>query len=148
MVEPIRVDANVWECPVCGFRAMSRKVVENHMRNEHKIEPKAESKANSGVRKMNNNSGGFRKNHKNQRPKDKKKKKDRREIMNELHHDYVFELLHNKKAVVYVRWGGEVKEFRGMIHARDPYSILIDTDEGRWIISKGQIIAYKFIETT
>jgi small nuclear ribonucleoprotein (snRNP)-like protein len=65
--------------------------------------------------------------------------------MNELHHDYVFELLHNKKAIVYVKWGNEVKEYKGTIHARDPYSVLLDTDDGRWIISKGQIIAYKLL---
>jgi uncharacterized Zn-finger protein len=66
-MEPKKIDANVWECPICGFRAMSRKVIEDHMRRQHKIDPTPKQvqnntnpmkKGNKG--KVNNKGNGKR----------------------------------------------------------------------------------------
>ena len=45
MVEP-KFEDGVWVCPVCGFKAMSKKVVEQHIQKEHSSE--AQSKKESG----------------------------------------------------------------------------------------------------
>jgi len=154
-VEAVRLDTGIWKCPICGFTAMSKKVVENHMRTAHNVEPaKSEIGKNEGSkgqmpRNPNPKYGGRKNGNPRQKGPNGKKKpvKTRNDVMKELYHDYTFELLHNKKAIVYVQWGNEVREFRGLVHARDPYTVLLDTDEGeRWIILKGQIIAYKIIK--
>ena len=48
MVEP-KFENGVWVCPVCGFKAMSKKVVEQHIQREHPSE--AQSKKESGGEK-------------------------------------------------------------------------------------------------
>jgi len=45
MVEP-KFEDGVWKCPVCGFKAMSKKVVEMHIQKEHPSE--ASKKGGSG----------------------------------------------------------------------------------------------------
>ena len=43
-IEPIN-EGGVWKCPICGFTAMSKRVVQSHIERTHKEVKKEERKA-------------------------------------------------------------------------------------------------------
>ena len=151
MTEP-KFENGIWFCPICNFKAMSKKVVEMHIQREHGGEASSQpSKSNQVDAKKP--SPHEQKPPKNEKPHSgkekgeqakKRHKKTARDWQRELYHNYVFELLHNKKAEIELKDG---RILRGKIHARDPYAILIDLDDGgRLIINKGHIAVYKPLE--
>ena len=156
MVEP-KYDSKlgVWKCPLCGWTAMSKKVVEAHIQREH---PEAVSSQKSGQNKdkatpiengkKRQNSNG---NNKKRRWKRFKigditiKMLDRDEIEVKDQRGWVFFLtanyvaaLHKQRARVKLITG---EEFAGILKARDPYFVGLVMKDGRKIyINKAHIV--------
>jgi len=156
MVEPrFNAKLGVWECPICGFKAMSKGVVAEHITREHK---------GATERKEGNQRRENRKEDKNK--KNNKKKITRHsfklskteivlfdygelEIRNQqswqmfLNRNYVA-TIHKKKVRVKLITGDE---FEGLIRTRDPFFVSLKTADGRrMLIHKGAIAFIELLD--
>ena len=172
MVEP-KLEDGVWKCPICGFKAMSKKVVEMHIQKEHPSE--AQSKKESGgekpqaKKKESGEKKGRQKTRKSEKSKESEKKggvskrkfnigktevrlwdyehldvKDQRAWLMFQNRNYVAGL-HKKRVMVKLVSG---EEFEGKLKARDPYFVNLVTPEGKVVINKAHILYIKPLERT
>ena len=167
MVEP-KFEDGVWKCPVCGFKAMSKKVVEMHIQKEHSSE--AQSKKESGGEKpqaKKKESGKEKSRQKNRKSEKSEKKggvskrkfklgktevrlwdyehldmKEQRTWLMFQNRNYVAGL--HKKRVMVKLVNGEV--FEGLLKARDPYFVNLLTSNGKVVINKAHILYIKPLE--
>jgi len=51
-MEPIK-ENGIWKCPLCNFQAMNKKVVEMHIKKEHKEEEDKKSKKHKAKPRFN-----------------------------------------------------------------------------------------------
>jgi len=169
MVEP-RFEDGVWVCPVCGFKAMSKKVVEMHIQKEH---PSEASKKESGgekpqaKKKESGKEKSRQKNRKNEKSGKSEKRgcvtkrsfklgktevrlwdyehldmKDQRAWLMFQNRNYVAGL-HKQKVRVKLVSG---EEFEGKLKARDPYFVSLLTEDGPVYINKAHILYIKPLE--
>lgn len=157
MPEP-KFEKGVWVCPICGFKAMSKKVVTTHMEREH---PEAFQKEEKNVEKSKNNT---KKPQKNESQKKKEKGgitkrsfklskteirlwdyehidiKDQRSWQMFLNRNYISSL-HRQRVKVKLVTGDELE---GLLKARDPYFIAIVLENGeRVYINKAHVVWVK-----
>lgn len=150
-LEP-KQEKGVWICPVCGFSAMGRRVVEMHIKNEHK-------------NLLQNKEKKSKKNQKAKPHQQKKRlpdptakwvsfkigdiqidllKRKQMKIATQNSwfqhfniHNYLA-YLHKKHVKVLLSNG---QEYEGILHARDPFFVQLDLEGGRkLIINKGHIV--------
>jgi len=117
----------LWKCPYCSFMAASRTLVARHIQREHSSEVRSHPSQNQ--QKSSNKPGLYNhkkpkngKGHNSKEKRDngkKKPKKSQKDWQFELYHNYIFELCHNKKAMVKLQNG---QTFFGKLHARDAVS--------------------------
>ena len=169
MVEP-KFEGGVWVCPVCGFKAMSKKVVEMHIQKEH---PSEASKKESGgekpqaKKKESGKEKSKQKSRKSEKSKESEKKggvskrkfnigktevrlwdyehldvKEQRTWLMFQNRNYVAGL-HKKRVMVKLVSG---EEFEGKLKARDPYFVSLLTEGGPVYINKAHILYIKPLE--
>ena len=171
-MEP-KFEGGVWVCPFCGFKAMSKKVVEMHIQKEHpsKASKKGSSggkpqakKKESGKEKSKQKS---RKSEKSEKSKESEKKggvskrsfklgKTEVRLWDYEHLDMkeqrawlMFQNrnyvagLHKKRVRVKLITG---EEFEGLLKARDPYFVSLVTGDGPVYINKAHILYIKPLE--
>ena len=155
MVEP-KFEDGVWVCPVCGFKAMSKKVVEQHIQKEHSSEA---SKKESG--KEAKKEASRQKSRKSEKSGCVTKRsfklgktevrlwdyehldvKEQRAWLMFQNRNYVAGL-HGKRVRVKLITG---EEFEGKLKARDPYFVNLVTPEGKVVINKAHILYIKPLE--
>ena len=168
MVEP-KFEDGVWVCPVCGFKAMSKKVVEQHIQEEHSSE--AQSKKESGGEKPQAKKKESGKEAKKEASRQKSRKseksgcvtkrsfklgktevrlwdyehldvKEQRAWLMFQNRNYVAGL-HKQKVRVKLITGDE---FEGLLKARDPYFVSLVTPNGKVVINKAHILYIKPLE--
>ena len=151
MPEP-EFEKGVWVCPICGFKAMSKKVVMTHMEREHpeaiKEKPKEENKPAEKEEKAEN-----AKKKKGSVSKRKFKlgkteirlwdyeyleMKDQKGWLMFQNRNYTA-TLHKKQVRVKLLTG---EEFEGLIKTRDPFFVSLVTKDGRKLIIHKGAIAY------
>ena len=167
MVEP-KFEDGVWKCPVCGFKAMSKKVVEMHIQKEHpsEVQSKKEAKKKESnkeakketSRQKTRKSGKSEKSEKRGCVTKRKFKlgktevrlwdyehldmKEQRTWLMFQNRNYVAGL--HKKRVMVKLVNGEV--FEGLLKARDPYFVNLLTPNGKVVINKAHILYIKPLE--
>lgn len=112
------------KCPHCGFEAMNQRVIDMHIQEKHsqgkaETETKAEGKAKSKANQ-----------------KKKEEVGDQRDWRKVLTKNYCYMLCHNKRCKVTLQ---NDETLEGTVHSKDPYFILLDTDERRLVVSKGYV---------
>ena len=169
MVEP-KFEGGVWVCPVCGFKAMSKKVVEMHIQKEH---PSEASKKESGGEKPQAKKKESNKEAKKETSRQKSRKSEKRGCVTkrkfnmgktevrlwdyehlDVKEQRVWLMFQNrnyvaglhKKRVMVKLVSGEV--FEGKLKARDPYFVNLVTPEGKVVINKAHILYIKPLERT
>lgn len=170
MIEPEKLETGIWRCPVCGFTAMSKKVVEAHIQREHLSE--ARSNLSQDKPKVTEQPGlNEQKHHKNEKDHNGKEKRDKGKngkkgriskrsfklgkteirLWDYEHIDvkdqrsWQMYLNRNYIATLHKK-RVKVKlitgeEFEGIIKTRDPYFVTVITDGGgKVIINKAHIL--------
>nr|WP_013087926.1 RNA chaperone Hfq [Pyrococcus sp. 12/1]ADF80209.1 p12-2p [Pyrococcus sp. 12/1] len=176
MVEPV-FDAKegVWKCPICGFIAMSKKVVEAHISREHPSQASSngsQDKSKVAVEPgVNEQKHGKNEKGKNKAKKGKEGKKRQKKAekwkrykvgdtwVNVLERDEItirdsrgwqFFLTANYVATLHKKKVrirlSDGTELEGVMKAKDPYFISLKTDEGRILINKAYIMWIKPLE--
>ena len=167
MVEP-KFEDGVWVCPVCGFKAMSKKVVEMHIQKEH---PSEASKKESGGEKPQAKKKESNKEAKKETSRQKSRKSEKRGCVTKRkfnmgktevrlwdyehldvkeqrvwlmfqNRNYVAGL-HKKRVMVKLASG---EEFEGLLKARDPYFVSLLTEGGPIYINKAHILYIEPLE--
>ena len=159
MVKPVFDSQNgVWKCPVCGFMAMSRKVVEQHIQREHSPSWKESSEEKVQVEGVRQESRESRKSGKSGKRGCVAKRKfsiggtevrlwdyehldirDQRSWLLFQNRNYVVGL-HKQRVRVKLVTG---EEFEGLLKARDPYFVSLVTEDGPVYINKAHILYIK-----
>ena len=166
MTEPkYNPKTGVWECPICGFRAMSKKVIKAHIQREH---PGAASSKHLQDKQKSHEKAGQNGNKKpkNERPsqgQEKAKNNKKREKRHFKVGDTIIEVekrgkveirdqggwrffltanyvatLHKQRVKVKLITG---EEFEGRLKARDPYFVGLLLENGEKIyINKAHIV--------
>ena len=173
LVEP-RFEDGVWVCPVCGFKAMSKKVVEMHIQKEHPSEAQSKKESGGGKPQAKKKESGKEKSKQKSRKSEKSKKSEKSEKggvskrkfnigktevrlwdyehldMKEQRTWLMFQNrnyvagLHKKRVMVKLV-SGEV--FEGKLKARDPYFVSLLTEGVPIYINKAHILYIKPLET-
>ena len=95
-------DAGLWECNICGFTAMSKKVIKQHIKNAHPEVLRKEEQ-------------------KHDKEKKNKERKDKR--VQKAWNSIEFELLINKTVVVVLKNGSIVE---GKLTRESAYNIILE----------------------
>jgi len=173
MVEP-KFEDGVWKCPVCGFKAMSKKVVEMHIQKEHPSEAQSKKESGGGKPQAKKKESGKEKSKQKSRKSEKSKKSKESEKkggvskrkfklgktevrlwdyehldMKEQRTWLMFQNRNyvaglHKKRVMVKLVSGEV--FEGKLKAKDPYFVNLITAEGKLVINKAHILYIKPLE--
>ena len=174
MVEP-KFEDGVWVCPVCGFKAMSKKVVEQHIQKEHSSE--AQSKKESGgekpqAKKKESNKeakkeASRRKSRKNEKSGGSEKKGSIRKKEFKIGRtklrvfDYNCINVKDQRAWLMFQNSNYVavlhkkrvrvklitgEEFEGLLKAKDPYFVTLILQDRRLIINKAHILYIEPLE--
>ena len=77
MVEP-KFENGVWKCPICGFKAMSKKVVEMHIQKEHPSEAQSKKESSGGKPQAKKKGSGEKKGRQKSRKSGKGEKREER----------------------------------------------------------------------
>lgn len=146
------LEGGAWTCPVCGFKAMSQKVVMAHIMHEHEGKHKDVKPSEKSKPKPQHNS--------KKSLWIKKKigtteveilKRDHIKITNQSNwfqhfniHNYLG-YLHNKYVRVTLSNG---EDYVGTLQARDPFFVQLTLESGRkLLINKGHIITVEELST-
>ena len=163
MVEP-KFEDGVWKCPVCGFMAMSKKVVEQHIQKEHSSEAQSKKESDEEKAQVKRDRQKSRKSE-NSRKSGKRgcvtkrsfklgrtevrlwdyehlDVKDQRAWLMFQNRNYVASL-HKQRVRVKLVSG---EEFEGLLKARDPYFVSLLTEEGPVYINKAHILYIRPLE--
>ena len=173
MVEPEKLATGIWKCPICGFTAMSKKVVEQHIQREHPSEAHSnflqnKSKVGENLNSYENKKSKNEKEHnskgKGENGKNGKKRKvtkksfklGRTEIrlwdyeVLSIKDQRSWQMYLNRNYVATLhKKRVKVKlingeEFEGVLKARDPYFVtLICNGDGKFVINKSHILWIK-----
>ena len=164
MVEP-KFEGGVWVCPVCGFMAMSKKVVEMDIQKEHPSETQSKKESDGekaqAKKKEAKKETSKQKTRKSGKSKKSGKKgcvtkrkfnigktevrlwdyerlgmKDQGAWLMFQNRNYVAGL-HEQKVMVKV---GSGEEFEGLLKAKDPYFVSLVTGDGPIYINKAYIL--------
>ena len=174
MVEP-KLEDGVWKCPICGFKAMSKKVVEMHIQKEHSSE--AQSKEESGgekpqaKKKESNKEAKKEASRQKSRQSEKSGKSEKRGCVTKRSFklgrtevrlwDYEHLDVKDQRAWLMFQNRNYVaslhkqrvrvklvsgEEFEGLLKARDPYFVSLVTPSGKVVINKAHILYIKPLE--
>ncbi|USS41020.1 hypothetical protein NF865_02025 [Thermococcus aggregans] len=115
-------DTGMWECPVCGFKSMSKKLIETHIQQDHSDEVHYHS---SGKERAFTKEADVR---------ESGNKGDKEEGEN----------VKEKKVKIKLITGDM---FMGLFVPKDPYFITLKTEDGRRIlINKGAVAFIELLE--
>ena len=155
-LEPVK-EGGVWKCPICGFTAMTRKVVEAHISREHKAMNTLLPLASSGSSSESSETPPKSKSSKKGKGKPKESWASFRigKTLIKVRKPEVVEVresrgwnffqtanyvatLHNQRATLVLITGEKVS---GTLGTKDPFWVKIYTDDGRkLVVNKSHII--------